>query len=75
MNSTVAARHRHKHSASVRQIGWLLPCDASTNITTLSESTVVVCCRAFVGRSFVKSVDEAKYAFFSDDLPEADAIK
>jgi hypothetical protein len=32
-------------------------------------------CRAFVGRSFAKSVDEAKYTFFSDDLPEEDAIK
>jgi hypothetical protein len=31
--------------------------------------------RAFVGRSFAKSVDEAKYAFFSDDLPQEDAVK
>lgn len=29
--------------------------------------------RAFVGRSFANSVDEAKYAFFSDDLPQQDA--
>lgn len=34
-----------------------------------------VFCRAFVGRSFAKSVDEAKYSFFSDDLPQEDAIK
>lgn len=31
--------------------------------------------RAFVGRSFAKSVDEAKYAFFSDDLPQEDAVR
>jgi hypothetical protein len=31
--------------------------------------------RAFVGRSFARSVDEAKYAFFSDDLPQAEAAR
>ncbi|KAF8063781.1 RWDD3 [Scenedesmus sp. PABB004] len=30
---------------------------------------------AFVGKSFAKSVDEAVYAFFSDDLPPADAAR
>jgi hypothetical protein len=34
-----------------------------------------VFCRAFVGKSFANSVEEAKYAFFSDDLPQEDAIR
>uniref|UniRef100_A0A383W958 AB hydrolase-1 domain-containing protein n=1 Tax=Tetradesmus obliquus TaxID=3088 RepID=A0A383W958_TETOB len=29
---------------------------------------------AFVGKSFANSVDDAKYAFFSDDLPQEDAV-
>lgn len=28
-----------------------------------------------MGKSFASSVDEAKYTFFSDDLPQADAIR
>eukprot|EP00878_Enallax_costatus_P004991 GHUV01005250.1.p1 GENE.GHUV01005250.1~~GHUV01005250.1.p1 ORF type:complete len:303 (+),score=88.88 GHUV01005250.1:117-1025(+) len=30
---------------------------------------------AFVGKSFANSVEEAKYTFFSDDLPQADAVR
>jgi hypothetical protein len=49
---------------------------ASTTTAAAAGGGLCACaCRAFVGRSFAKSVDEAKYAFFSDDLPQEDAVK
>lgn len=31
--------------------------------------------RAFVGKSFARSLDEARFTFFSEDLPKGDLIR
>jgi hypothetical protein len=44
----------------------------ATSIHPTSHSTAR---RAFVGKSFARSLEEARFAFFSEDLPRGDLIR